>query len=63
MEQDQLNEIVEQNPGIDQTAVERSRQVEERLAAVGIKIGGYRLAPALGGTTPVPDSVFNQRAW
>lgn len=63
MEQDKLNEIIKQNPGIDPTAIERSRQIDERLAAVGIKLGGYRLEPALGGATPTLRNAFNQKVW
>lgn len=43
MEQDLLNEIIEQSPGVDPTALERRRRIDERLAAVGIKLGGSRL--------------------
>lgn len=49
MEQDHLEEIIEKNPNIDRTAIERSEQVVKQLKDVGIEIGGYRLEPALGG--------------
>ena len=49
MKTDQLAEILKKNPQIDRTAIERSRQAAEQLAEVGVKLGGYRLAPALGG--------------
>ena len=49
MEKSRLAEIVEKNPKIDRTAIERSEQAIKQLADVGIKVGGYRLAPALGG--------------
>lgn len=48
MEQDHLEEISKENPGIDRTAIERSRQATRKLAEAGIKLGGFRLAPALG---------------
>ncbi len=34
---------------IDRTAIERSRQAARQLADVGIKLGGYKLEPPLGG--------------
>ncbi len=49
MKTEQLAEILEENPKIDRTAIERSRQAAKQLADVGVKLGGYRLAPALGG--------------
>ena len=49
MKTDQLARVLKENPGIDRTAIERSRQAAKQLADVGIKLGGYRLAPALGG--------------
>lgn len=49
MEQEQLNEIINHNPNIDRTALDRSRQAAKQLEDVGIKLGGYRLMPALGG--------------
>lgn len=51
MEKDQLDRVLKANPTIDRTAIERSRQAEKQLADVGIKLGGYRLKPALGDTT------------
>ena len=51
MDLDQLTEIIETNPSIDRTAIDRSRQAAKQLADVGIKLGGYRLIPALGGAT------------
>ena len=50
MEKDQLAKTLEANPQIDHTAIERSRRAVRQLADVGIKVGGYRLQPALGGT-------------
>ena len=47
MEQDHLNEIIEANPNIDTSAITRSRQATKKLAEAGIKLGGYRLTPAL----------------
>ena len=49
MKTDQLAEILKKNPQIDRTAIDRSRQAAKQLAEVGVKLGGYRLAPALGG--------------
>jgi len=49
MKTDQLAEILKKNPQIDPTAIDRSRQAAKQLAEVGVKLGGYRLAPALGG--------------
>ena len=45
-----IEEIVKRNPQIDFSAVERSRSAAERLAEVGILLGGYRIQPALGGS-------------
>ena len=49
MKTDQLAKILKQNPKIDRTAIERSRQAAKQLADVGVEVGGYRLEPALGG--------------
>ena len=49
MEQDHLDEIFKANPNIDRTALDRSRKVAKQLADAGIKLGGYRLMPALSG--------------
>lgn len=49
METEQLAQILKRNPGIDRTALERSRRAAKQLAEVGIAVGGYRLDPALGG--------------
>lgn len=49
MKTNQLTEILRENSKIDPTAIERSSQAAKQLAEVGIKLGGYRLAPALGG--------------
>ena len=49
MKTDQLAEILKKNPQIDRTAIDRSQQAAKQLAEVGVKLGGYRLAPALGG--------------
>ena len=49
MTKDQLAKILKENPKIDRTAIERSRQAAKQLADVGIELGGYRLEPALGG--------------
>ncbi len=55
MEKDDLARILKKNPGIDRTAIDRSQQAVKQLAEVGIKVGGYRLEPALGGK-PVRSS-------
>lgn len=49
LEKDRVAEIVERNPKVDPSAIERSRHVARRLAKLGIPAGDYRLAPALGG--------------
>ncbi len=49
METEQLAQILKKNPGIDRTALERSRRAAKQLAEVGIAVGGYRLDPPLGG--------------
>ena len=49
MDKDNLDEILKENPGVDPTAIERSRKAVKQLADVGIKVGGYRLEPVLGG--------------
>ena len=49
MEKDQLARILKRNPNIDRTAIDRSQQATKQLAEVGVKVGGYRLEPALGG--------------
>lgn len=49
MDKDRLAKILEKNPRIDRAALERSRQAAKQLADVGIKVGGYRLEPPLGG--------------
>ncbi len=46
---ERVAEILEKNPRIDRTALDRSRQAAKQLADVGVKLGGYRLEPALGG--------------
>lgn len=59
MEQHELDAIIEANPRIDRTAIERSRQAVKQLADAGIKLGGYRLKPALGGATVEHPSGLN----
>lgn len=49
MEEDRRTVVPKVNPDIDPTAVDRSRDAAQRLADVGIKLGGYHLEPALGG--------------
>ena len=52
--EDRLARILDSNPQIHRGTLERSRRVKEQLEAVGIKLGGYRLEPALGGPTRFP---------
>ena len=42
-------EILKPNPTMFETELARSQQAAKQLADVGIKLGGYRLQPALGG--------------
>ena len=56
MRHDELDEVARANPNVDPTAIERSRQAVKQLADAGIEIGGYHLAPALGGATTAYDA-------
>ena len=49
LNKDRVVEIVERNPKVDPSAIERSREVARRLAKLGIGTGDYRIVPALGG--------------
>ena len=49
MGNDDVARILKRNPSIDRTAIDRSQQAAKQLADVGVKVGGYRLEPALGG--------------
>lgn len=49
LDKDRVAEIVERNPQVDPTAVERSTEIARKLAKLGIVTGAYRLEPALGG--------------
>jgi hypothetical protein len=49
LNKDRVAEIVERNPKVDPSAIERSRDVARRLAELGIRTGDYRIVPALGG--------------
>ena len=60
--EDRLAGILDSNPEIDRDTLKRSRRVKEQLAAVGIKLGGYRLEPALGGPTRPSDQPLGSRA-
>ncbi len=53
-ERNALAAILDGNPNIDRATLDRCREVEHQLSAVGIKLGGYRLEPALGGTAVPP---------
>ena len=51
--------------GINETAADtlaRARRVTEQLEAVGIKLGGYRLTPPLGGPSGYPGVQERQQA-
>jgi len=63
MEQEQMNKFIEQNPNINLSTVERSCQIEKIFAQMGIKLGGYRLTPPFGGSSPDLHSMFKQRLW
>ncbi len=54
LERDALAAILDRNPNINRAILDRCREVEHQLSAVGIKLGGYRLEPALGGTAIPP---------
>ncbi len=45
-----FEEIADVNRQVDKTAIERCDHATQQLADVGIKLGGYKLEPALGGT-------------
>lgn len=60
--EDLLARILDSNPQIDRDTLERSRRVTKQLEAVGIKLGGYRLEPALGGPTRPSDQPLASRA-
>ena len=49
LRRDALATILDSNPNIDRATLDWCREVEHQLSAVGIKLGGYRLEPALGG--------------
>lgn len=50
MERRLIEEIENANQNVDGTAIKRSDRAVKQLADVGIKLGGYKLDPALGGT-------------
>jgi hypothetical protein len=49
LDKDLVAEIVERNPKVDPTAVNRSRDAARRLEEAGIRIGAYSLQHPLGG--------------
>ncbi len=59
---DWLTPILDVNPQIHRATLERARQVEEQLAAVGIKLGGYRLDHPLGGPIRPSEQPLRRRA-
>lgn len=65
MERRLIEEIENANQNVDGTAIERSDRAVKQLADVGIKLGGYKLEPALGGTVldrPIFSSSLDSRA-
>ena len=60
--EDCLKTILDANPQIHRDTLERARQVEEQLAAVGIKLGGYRLDHPLGGPMQPSEQPLRRRA-
>ena len=63
MDTNAVNEIAKANRSVNAGALERSRRAAEQLALVGIELGGYRISPELGGSSPMPPSAFEQRSW
>lgn len=61
MDQEHLDEIIRDNPNVDPTAIERSRQAAKQLADAGIKLGGYRLMPALGGLISKDSGIITEQ--
>ena len=49
MQENRPPETLKPSPTIRDTELARSEQAARQLADVGIKLGGYRLQPALGG--------------
>ena len=49
MQENRPPKTLKPNPMIRETELTRSEQAEKQLADAGIKLGGYRLQPALGG--------------
>lgn len=49
LDEKQIAEIVERNPQIDASAIERSREAAKRLVRLGFEDSGFRLEPPLGG--------------
>ena len=56
-----MNRIIEQNPYVNLSTLERNRQIEEKFAEMGIKLGGYLLSPPLGGPPLDFPGVFDQK--
>ncbi len=61
-QRDRLKPILDANPQIHRATLERARRVEEQLAAVGIKLGGYRLDHPLGGPIRPSEQPLRRRA-
>ena len=49
LDRDTVARIVEENPCVDASTIDRSREITRRLAEIGFEPGSYRLEPALGG--------------
>lgn len=61
-QQNELDDVVQSNPHVDPTAIERSRQVVKQLADAGIEIGGYHLAPSLSSEIPLETGKPHRRS-
>ena len=64
MERNLIEEIEHANPNVDGTDMERCDRAVNQLAEAGIKLGGYKLEPALGGTVldrPILSSSFDSQ--
>lgn len=58
---DEIEEMVKTNPQVDLDALTRSRQAAEQLAAVGIKLGGYRITRRLGNIQSAHSGAYDQK--
>jgi len=61
--QDELAAILDRNSNLHRATLDLCREVEQQLSGLGIKLGGYRLEPALGGAVMRPcDQPLRQTA-